>query len=194
MNKIIKELGLIIGFIRYFPHLLVYTFHKNRSLIQADTLRWLKILKIDHNTTAGFMYLIIYNPEFRNLFYNRIGFLGHMLNLICPKMSTLYIHTKDIGEGLYIQHGFSTTIAAKSIGKNCWINQQVTIGYSNDTDIPVIQDNVTISAGAIVIGNITLGNNSKIGANAVVVKDVPENSSVFCPPPYTMKWEGGKKD
>jgi serine O-acetyltransferase len=193
MNNFLKELGLIIGFVRYFPHLLVYFFHRRKHYIEADIVRWLQILKINHNKIPGLIYLISYFPEFRNLFYNRVGFMGHILNLICPRMSTLYIHTKDIGEGLYLQHGFSTTIAARSIGKNCWINQQVTIGYSNDTDIPIIRDNVTISAGAIVIGNITLGDNSKIGANAVVVKDVPENSSVFCPPPFTMKWEGPKK-
>jgi serine O-acetyltransferase len=53
-------------------------------------------------------------------------------------MNTLFIYTKDIGPGLYIQHGFATIISAKSIGKDCWINQQVTIGYSNATDCPVV--------------------------------------------------------
>jgi len=45
-------------------------------------------------------------------------------------------------------------------------------------------DNVTINAGAIVIGKVVIGENSRIGANAVVVKDIPENCSVFCPAIY----------
>jgi serine O-acetyltransferase len=193
MIKILKRLRLFIEFVRYFPHLILFYTHAKKSLIQADTIRWIAIMKIDLNKTIGFIYLLCYHPEFRNLFYYRIGNLGHALNLISPKLSTLHIHTEEIREGLFIQHGFATTIGAKYIGKNCWINQQVTIGYANDTnDLPVIMDNVIINAGAIVLGKVVIGANSRIGANAVVVKDIPENCSVFCPPPYIMKWDGTK--
>lgn len=194
MIKILKRLRLILEFFRYFPHLVLFYTHKNKFFIQADTVRWISILKIDLNKTIGFIYLLCYYPEFRNLFYYRVGYLGHVLNLISPKMSTLHIATEHIGEGLFIQHGFASTIGAKSIGKNCWINQQVTIGYSNDRDLPIIMDNVTINAGAIVIGKLVIGENSRIGANAVVIKDIPKNSSVFCPPPYIMKWDGTKNN
>lgn len=61
----------------------------------------------------------------------------------CP---ALYIWCKDIGLGLFIQHGFSTVIAAKSIGENCWINQQVTIGHNGKDIHPTIGDNVRIRA------------------------------------------------
>lgn len=74
-----------------------------------------------------------------------------------------------------IQHGYGTIIAPRSIGKNCWVNQGVTIGYTNATDCPTIGNNVTIYCGAKVLGNITVGDNSVIAANAVVVKDVPPN-------------------
>ncbi|WP_429394402.1 serine O-acetyltransferase [Mucilaginibacter lappiensis] len=106
-------------------------------------------------------------------------------------MNTLFIHTQDIGPGLYIQHGFATIITAKSIGKDCWINQQVTIGF-NGADSPVIKDNVTIRAGAKVIGNVTVGGNSIVGANAVVVKNVPGNSTVVGVPAYIIKRDGIK--
>jgi serine O-acetyltransferase len=105
-------------------------------------------------------------------------------------MDTLYIHTSTIGAGLFIQHGFSTIISAESIGQNCWINQQVTIGYSNVTDRPTIGDNVRITAGAKVFGNITIGNNSIIGANAVVFKDVPPNCTVVGVPAHIVKRDG----
>jgi serine O-acetyltransferase len=192
MIKILKRIRLILEFFRFFPHLILFYTHKNKSFIEADTIRWISILKIDLNKAIGFIYLLCYHPEFRNLFYYRVGYLGHILNLFSPKMSTLHIDTKYIGGGLFIQHGFASTIGAKYIGKNCWVNQQVTIGYSNDTDLPVIMDNVTINAGAIVIGKVVIGENSRIGANAVVVKDIPENCSVFCPPPYIMKWDATK--
>ena len=113
-------------------------------------------------------------------------------SLFFAPMSTLYIFAPNIGEGLFIQHGFSTIIAANSIGKNCWINQQVTIGFSGDGKSPVIGDNVQITAGAKVFGDITIGDNSLIGANAVVFKDVPKNCTVVGVPGYIVKRDGKK--
>ena len=64
-----------------------------------------------------------------------------------------------------------------SIGRNCTICQQVTIGDKNKDDCNVhIGDNVYIGAGAKILGHITIGNNVTIGANAVVLRDVPDNS------------------
>ena len=67
-------------------------------------------------------------------------------------------------------------IAARSIGDNCWINQQVTIGYRDNTLPPEIGDNVSIYCGAKVLGNIRIGDGAVIGANAVVVKDVERDA------------------
>ena len=72
------------------------------------------------------------------------------------------------------------------VGRNCIIYQNVTIGAKNvkDGDInkpdnyPIIGDNVTIYAGAVIVGPITVGNNAVIGANAVVFNDIPENAVV----------------
>jgi serine O-acetyltransferase len=101
----------------------------------------------------------------------------------------LKIATKDIGEGLYIQNGFASAIGAESIGKNCWINQQVTIGGYNE-GYPIILENVKIYSGAVIIGRITIGNNVVIGANATVFSDIPDNCTVFAPPPKIVKWDG----
>jgi len=103
-------------------------------------------------------------------------------------MSTLTIATREIGEGLYIPHGFSTTIGATSIGKNCSINHNVTIGTYGEKPRPVILDNVIINAGAAIFGNITIGNNVIIGANATVNTNIPDNCTVFPPPSKIMKW------
>jgi len=107
-------------------------------------------------------------------------------------MKTLFIHTDIIGPGFFIQHGFSTIIGAKSIGSNCSINQQVTIGFKNEFDCPTIEDNVTITAGVIIVGNARIGKNSVIGANSVIVKDVPENCTIIGNPAYIIKRDGQK--
>lgn len=182
-----KTVLMLFNIIRCTPHIIVFYNHKNKKIIIADIKRWINILNKNYNIFNGFIYLLTFYPEFRNLFYHRVGGIRHFLNIICPKMSTLFINTNEIGEGLFIQHGFATIISANSIGKNCWINQQVTIGFSNNVDCPKILDNVTIYAGAKVIGKVTLGNNSIIGANAVVVKNVPEKCTVVGVPARIVK-------
>ena len=89
-------------------------------------------------------------------------------------MDTLYINTPEIGPRLFIQHGFATNISAKRIGSDCWI----TIGYTFDSEPPVIGNGVRISAGAKVLGQIEIGDNAIIAANAAVVKSVEENMVV----------------
>lgn len=166
--------------------------HKNGRIVRIDAKRWLELYGIPYRGTTGFIYLLSHYKEFRNLFYHRVGPIHNLLNILCPKMSSLFIVTPIIGEGLFIQHGFATVIAAKSVGKNCWINQQVTIGFTSNTDCPEIGDNVTISAGAKVLGGIKVGENSIVGANAVVVKNVPANCVVIGVPAYIIKRDGVK--
>lgn len=91
-----------------------------------------------------------------------------------------------MGGGLYFQHGFSTIVAAKEIGENCFINQQVTIGY-NGVDAPVIGDNVRIAAGAIVIGDVHISNDAIIAAGAVVKHDVDIGDIVAGVPAKSIK-------
>ena len=137
----------------------------------------------------NFSRYMITKKEFRSLFYYRCS-CARVFSLLAPPSQDLYIDTRRIGPGLFLQHCFSTIIVADSIGENCWINQQVTIGYSKDERAPIIGDNVNINAGAKVIGSIRIGNNVKIGANAVVVKDVPDNCTVVGVPAYIVRRDG----
>jgi len=84
----------------------------------------------------------------------------------------------DIGGGLYIPHPIGTVIMPKRIGRNCSIIANVTIGMRNEWAFPDIGDNVFIGAGARVLGGIRIGNNAVIGANAVVIHDVPDDTTV----------------
>lgn len=131
-------------------------------------------------------------PEFRSIFYYRIGKVkGGLCGLIFPGRRNLYIWTKKIGPGLYIGHGWGTVVNASSIGKNCIIYQNVTIGSRNLKE-PIIGDNVVITAHAILLGDIKIGNGSKIGPGAVVVKDVPGNAVVVSPSPIIIKQDNEK--
>lgn len=89
----------------------------------------------------------------------------------------------QIGGGLLIPHPNGIVIHAEAkIGINCLIFQQVTIGSKNDSPPPTIGNHVDIGAGAKLIGEIYIGNNAKIGANAVVLINVPaEKSAVGIP-------------
>ena len=85
-----------------------------------------------------FSGLILERKEYRSLLHYRFNRGGAklLLKILFPGMETLYINTPKIGPRLFIQHGFATNISAKQIGSDCWINQQVTIGYTFCTGAP----------------------------------------------------------
>ncbi len=193
MKNLLVRLILALSSLRLLPHLILLKNCSNSAIIRADILRWHSIIYKTAPTDSIskiFLKLMTFFPEYRNLFYYRTGWKGKLLAPLCQPMSTLFIRTPSIGPGLFIQHGFATIIAAREIGDNCFVNQQVTVGYSNATDAPTIGNNVSINAGAKVIGGIRIGDNVKIGANAVVVKNVPANVTVVGVPAYIVKRDG----
>jgi serine O-acetyltransferase len=86
--------------------------------------------------------------------------------------------SQEIGGGLYIAHTYGMVIMPEKIGRNCSIISNVTIGLRNEKAFPEIGDDVFIGAGARVLGGIYVGNGARIGANAVVIEDVPEGATV----------------
>lgn len=84
----------------------------------------------------------------------------------------------EIGGGLYIAHPVGTVIMVNRMGQNCSVIASVTIGMRNEWKFPVIGDEVFIGAGARVLGAIDVGARARIGANAVVINDVPANATV----------------
>ena len=101
-----------------------------------------------------------------------------------------------IGSGFYIGHFNCIVVSPKVvIGKNCNISQGVTIGKANrgkKKGYPTIGDNVYIAPGAKIIGNIKIGNNVAIGANCVVIEDVPDNAVVVGVPGKVISYEGSQ--
>jgi putative colanic acid biosynthesis acetyltransferase WcaB len=103
----------------------------------------------------------------------------------------------QIGPGLRLEHGFALVVNDQTvIGRNVHLRHGITIGCVKMSDgsqgpSPVIDDNVEIGANACVIGGLRVGRNSKIGAGAVVVKDVPPNVVVAGNPAVVIKQLSG---
>jgi serine O-acetyltransferase len=93
----------------------------------------------------------------------------------------------NIGGGLYLPHGNVVVDGMVSIGRNCVIAPWVTIGTNGTVAGPRIGDDVFIGTGAKVLGGIKVGDRVKIGANAVVTKDVPSDTTVVGNPARAVR-------
>lgn len=181
-----------IFYIQLLRFTIIYPFIdiKNQYL-KKDIERWESIIGLDNKKRYyNICKLMTEYKEFRNIviYRNRKKVIAkRVISLIYPPVNTLYIEAKEIGGGLFIQHGFSTMISAERIGENFWINQQVTIGYKDKTRPPIIGDNVMVTCGAKVLGPITVGSNVVVAANAVVVKNIENNVVVAGIPAKVIK-------
>ena len=109
--------------------------------------------------------------------------MPRLIMTIARWLTGVEIHpSATIGRGLFIDHGMGVVIGETAvIGNNVTLFQGVTLGGTGKERgkrHPTIGDNVVIGTGAKVLGNITLGKGSMVGANAVVIRDVPEHSTV----------------
>lgn len=84
----------------------------------------------------------------------------------------------SIGPGLYVAHPVGTVVMARGLGRNVSLITGITIGMRNGHEFPLIGNNVTIGAGARVLGGIVVGDGATIGANAVVIDDVPPGTTM----------------
>jgi serine O-acetyltransferase len=104
----------------------------------------------------------------------------------------------EVGEGFFIDHGSGVVIGETAeIGENVTVYQGVTLGgtgFATGKRHPTVEDNVTIGSGAKLLGPITVGHGSKIGANAVVIHDVPANSTVVGNPGHPVRVEGRRPE
>jgi serine O-acetyltransferase len=103
-----------------------------------------------------------------------------------------------IGDGFFIDHGMGVVIGETAeIGDNVTLYQGVTLGgtgFSTGKRHPTVEDNVTIGSGAKLLGPITVGHGSKIGANSVVIHDVPPNTTVVGNPGHPVRVEGRRPE
>jgi serine O-acetyltransferase len=103
-----------------------------------------------------------------------------------------------IGDGLFIDHGMGVVIGETAqIGNDVTLYQGVTLGgtgFATGKRHPTVEDNVTIGSGAKLLGPIVVGHGSKIGANSVVIHDVPANSTVVGNPGHPVRIEGRRPE
>jgi serine O-acetyltransferase len=104
-----------------------------------------------------------------------------------------------IGKGFFIDHGTGVVIGETAeIGENCVLFHNVTLGGTgkhHDKRHPTLGNNVLIGTGAIILGPITIGSNVKIGADTtIIMKDVPDNSTVVGTPGKLVRLNGKKVD
>jgi serine O-acetyltransferase len=110
-------------------------------------------------------------------------------------ISGIEIHpAAEIGEDFFIDHGMGVVIGETArVGNRVTLYQGVTLGgtgFATGKRHPTVQDNVTIGSGAKLLGPITIGHGSKIGANSVVINDVPPNSTVVGNPGHPVRVDG----
>jgi serine O-acetyltransferase len=184
---------------RLIPHIIVLLAAGEESIIWADLRRWAQQLYLDAPMRpahfVGLMVeLLTFKPEYRNVFYLRLGLKARLISWLAPQLSSLQITRRDIGPGLFIQHGLATLVSAEKIGANCSIWQNVTIGFSAPDASPTIGDNVTIWAGAKIIGRVCVGDNVVVGANTVVIDNVASNVTVFGVPARVVFRTGPSSD
>jgi serine O-acetyltransferase len=124
-----------------------------------------------------------------------VPLLPRAISMFTRALTGVEIHpAARIGEGLFIDHGSGVVIGETAdIGKNVTLYQGVTLGgtgFATGKRHPTVQDNVTIGSGAKLLGPITIGHGAKIGANSVVITDVPANSTVVGNPGHPVRVDG----
>ncbi|MFH1149269.1 MAG: serine O-acetyltransferase EpsC [Actinomycetota bacterium] len=117
------------------------------------------------------------------LWRRKVPGLPRAISMFARMLTGIEIHQgATIGHGFFIDHGMGVVIGETTeIGKNVTLFQGVTLGGTGKEKgkrHPTIEDNVVIAAGASVLGPITVGESSKVGAGAVVIQDVPPNCTV----------------
>jgi serine O-acetyltransferase len=131
------------------------------------------------------------------LYVLKIPVLPRFISQISRFLTGIEIHPgAKIGKYVFIDHGSGVVIGETAeVGDHCIIYHGVTLGgtgFMQGKRHPTIGQHTVIGAGAKILGNITIGNNCKIGSNSVVVKDVPDNSTVVGIPGRIIVRDGKK--
>ncbi len=159
--------------------------------------------------------ILVTCPGVKALFFHRIanffciakfGLLAKMISQLSRFFTGIEIHPKaKIGKNFFIDHGMGVVIGETSeIGDNVTIYHAVTLGgispsiksdeQRNNKRHPTLKNNVVVGSGAQVLGPIIVGENAKIGANAVVTKDVPANAVMVGIPAKNVNKDISKAD
>ncbi|HIP19242.1 MAG TPA: serine O-acetyltransferase [Sulfurovum sp.] len=167
------------------------------SLIKEDFLNVKRNDPALHSTFELFfnypgLWAMLFYRLANTLYKKGLRFIPRFISGIALFLTTIDIHpAANIGRRVFIDHGTGVVIGETTvIGDDVIIYQQVTLGgvsTSKGKRHPTLENNVVVGAGSKILGNITLGENSKVGANSVVVKDVPADSTAIGIPARVLK-------
>lgn len=158
----------------------------------AKKVGFFKSIKERDPAARSALEIFLFYPGVHALIWYRVAhffykihlrFIATWLSMLCRFFTGIEIHPgAKIGRNLFIDHGHGVVVGETAvIGDNCTIYQNATLGGTgkeHNKRHPTLLDNVVVGAGAKILGNITIGNNVKVGANSVVLKDVPDNCTV----------------
>jgi serine O-acetyltransferase len=176
-----------------FPLVWIYHLTDQQLIIDADVTRWADVLWVtDRRRMLG--RLLYAFPEFRAVYYHRLlagnpagALAARLARPVWQGIPSLDMTGTAIGPGLFVSHGQGTILSAERIGANLQVHQEVTVGWDYRGDRrPIIGDDVFIGAGAKILGAVTVGDGARIGANAVVVCDVPPRATAVGVPARIM--------
>lgn len=130
----------------------------------------------------GFHALVAYKLS-HFLYSHHLYFLARLISQISRHKTGIEIHPGAIiGKRLFIDHGMGIVIGETTIiGDDCTIYHGATLGGTKShrkKRHPTLENNVMVGCGSKILGNITIGENTKIGANSVVLKDIPKNCTI----------------
>ncbi len=125
--------------------------------------------------------------------------LPRLIATVARALTGIEIHPAAVvGADFFIDHGMGVVIGETAeIGSDVTLYQGVTLGgtgFATGKRHPTVQDNVTIGSGAKLLGPITIGHGAKVGANSVVIHDVPPNSTVVGNPGHPVRIEGRRPE
>ena len=141
------------------------------------------------------VYALLSHRIAHSLWVNKIPFIPRLISQVSRFLTGIEIHPgAKIGKNFFIDHGMGTVIGETcEIGDNVTLFQGVTLGGTGKEKgkrHPTLQDHVVVATGAKVLGSITVGEHSKIGANAVVITDVPPHSTAVGVPARIVTLRG----
>lgn len=147
-------------------------------------------------TYSGLHAVLIYRLAHK-LHKDKLYTLARVLSQVGKFLTGIEIHPgATIGKGLFIDHGTGVVIGETAeIGDNCILYQGVTLGGTGKGKgkrHPTLGNNVMVGCGAKVLGPFKIGNNVKIAANAVVLEEIPENSTAVGAPARVVRRNGIK--
>lgn len=186
MEWTVKSIIACINFLRFFPHLCLAKLMG--GVINEDVKVNCRHKTLKYSSICyGLLYLLTFDKLFRVLFYYRLGRLKYLVMWLAPPHNSFIIATSSkIGKGMLCVHPIGTVVNARSVGEHFIIGNNTVIG-ANINGVPEIGDEVFVGVNCVIIGNIKIGNNVKIGAGSVVVKDVPSNCTVVGNPARIIK-------